>query len=327
MALKTVLKYLISLGLASALLWFVLKNIDLEQLWLNIKNANYFWVFLSGLMALTAHWSRAYRWKLMLEPIGYKPSALKTTVAVLIGYITNLVLPRAGEFARSASLKELDEVPFEKSFGAVVTERIIDVLVLLILIGVNLLLEFDRIGSMFKEMIGEKVTQPYLLLLAPLVLIIVGLLALKWIKNNDAKLSEIAIYSKLKKLVLGLWSGITAIKNLKNPLAFIAHTVLIWSLYYLMTWFLCFALPQTADLSPLAALTILVMGTIGMAAPTIGGIGSYHYLVGKIVSLYGLNAQDGITLATFLHTMQGIIFVIIFGLGAFLISFFIKKQK
>src|SRR5690606_3891487 len=100
----------ISVGLAGGLLWFVLKGIDLRILWETIQNADYKWVFLSAILALTAHWSRAYRWKLMIQPMGYNPSGFRSTVAVLIGYVTNLVLPRAGEFARSASLQDLEKV-------------------------------------------------------------------------------------------------------------------------------------------------------------------------------------------------------------------------
>ncbi len=327
MNIKNILKYFISVSIAGFLLWFVLKGIDKDKLWETIKNANYFWVALSAVMAILAHWSRAYRWKLMLQPLGYDPSAFKSTIAVLIGYVTNLVLPRAGEFARSASLKDLEDIPFEKSFGAVVAERVIDVFVLLFLICLNLILEFDRLKEFFIDLVGDKIGNPSVIIGVLAFLTLGAFLAWKWILRNDAILEgKFALYGKIKKVVLGLWSGFTSIKDLKNPKAFIGHTILIWTLYYFMTYFLCFAIPQTADISPLAGLTILVMGTIGMAAPTIGGIGSYHFLVGKIVSLYGLNPQDGITLATFLHTMQGIIFVLIFGLTALAISFFIKRK-
>ncbi len=326
MNIKNLLKFGVSLGLAALLLWYVLKGIDLNILWENVKNANYFWVVIAGLIALVAHWSRAYRWKLMLQPMGYDPSAFRSTIAVLIGYVTNLVLPRAGEFARSASLQDLEKVPFEKSFGAVVAERLIDVFVLLFLIVLNLSLEFTRLKDFFFDLIGDKVSNPSLLIGGLVGVTIVFGLFFLWVRKNDQKLQRFGFYAKIKKLVTGLWEGFTSVRNLKNPKAFIAHTLLIWTMYYLMTWFLCFSMPQTAELGPLAGLTMLVMGTIGMAAPTVGGIGSYHFLVGKIVALYGLNAQDGITLATFMHTMQGIIFVIIFGLTALAISFFIRKK-
>lgn len=318
--MKKVLTYLISLLIAGGLLWYVFKDIDLNTLLAKFSEADYRWVALAAVLALVAHWSRGYRWKLMLQPIGYNPSVYKTTLAVLIGYVVNLVLPRAGEFARCGSLQRLEGIPFEKSFGAVIAERLIDVLVLLLLISVNLLLEFDRISGFFLELIGDKFNNP--LLLGGIAVGGIGAVLLGYFlyKKKKDQLIQSAFYQKISGVLAGLWIGFTSIRNLKNPGAFIGHTVLIWVMYYLMTYVLCFALPETAGLSPLAGLTILVMGTIGMAAPTVGGIGSYHFLVGKIVALYGLSAQTGITLATFLHSMIGLLFVLIFGLIAFLLT-------
>lgn len=323
--MKKVLQYLISLTIAGGLLWFVFKDVDIDALFATFSKADYRWVALSGALALVAHWSRAYRWKLMLQPIGYNPSAYKTMLAVLIGYVVNLVLPRAGELARCGSLQKLEGVPFEKSFGAVVAERLVDVLILLLLIGLNLLLEFDRISGFFFELIGNKFDNTALLAGIAFAGISLILLAVFLFRKYKSKIEQLAFYQKVSSVVSGLWSGFTSIRNLKNPTAFIGHTVLIWVMYYSMTYALCFALPETASLSPLAGLTILVMGTIGMAAPTIGGIGSYHFLVGKIVALYGINAQIGITLATFLHSMMGVLFVLIFGLIAFILTFTVQK--
>ncbi|MDP5139954.1 MAG: flippase-like domain-containing protein [Spirosomaceae bacterium] len=323
--MKKVLQYLISLTIAGGLLWFVFKDVDIDALFATFSKADYRWVALSGALALVAHWSRAYRWKLMLQPIGYNPSAYKTMLAVLIGYVVNLVLPRAGELARCGSLQKLEGVPFEKSFGAVVAERLVDVLILLLLIGLNLLLEFDRISGFFFELIGDKFDNTALLAGIAFAGFSLILLAVFLFRKYKSKIEQLAFYQKVSSVVSGLWSGFTSIRNLKNPTAFIGHTVLIWVMYYSMTYALCFALPETASLSPLAGLTILVMGTIGMAAPTIGGIGSYHFLVSKIVALYGINAQIGITLATFLHSMMGVLFVLIFGLIAFILTFTVQK--
>lgn len=323
--MKKALQYLISLAIAGGLLWFVFKDVDIYALFSKFSEADYRWVALSGLLALVAHWSRAYRWKLMLQPIGYNPSAYRTLLAVLIGYAANLVLPRAGELARCGSLQKLEGVPFEKSFGAVVAERLVDVLVLLLLIGVNLLLEFDRISGFFFELVGGKLNNTALLGGIAAVGILLIVLAVWVYRKNKNKIEQLPFYQKISGVVGGLWSGFTSIRNLKNPTAFIGHTVLIWVMYYSMTYALCFALPETSGLSPLAGLTILVMGTIGMAAPTIGGIGSYHFLVGKIVALYGISAQIGITLATFLHSMMGVLFVLFFGLIAFILTFTVKK--
>jgi uncharacterized protein (TIRG00374 family) len=325
--MKKTLQYLISLTVAAVLLWFTFKNIDLYALWEKIKQADYRWVMLSAIMALVAHWSRAYRWVLMLEPMGYKPSVFRTMLAVLMGYGANLIFPRAGEVARCGTLQKLENIPFEKSFGAVIAERIFDVLILLLLILVNFILEFDRLKAIFFNFFGEKFKNP-LAILPYAFIAIMGLGIIYFLfKKYQEKISQSAVYQKIMKIILGFSEGFLSIRKLKNPSAFIFHTVLIWAMYFIMTYVLCFALPETANLSPLAALSILVMGSIGMAAPTQGGIGSYHFLVGSIVVLYGLSEQDGITLATFLHAIQGMFFVAIFGIIAFLITLILPKKE
>ena len=325
--MKKALQYLISLTVAAVLVWFTFKDIDLNTLWEKIKQADYRWVALSAMLALVAHWSRAYRWVLMLEPMGYKPSVFRTTLAVLVGYGANLLFPRAGEVARCGTLNKLENIPFEKSFGAVIAERLIDVLVLLVLIFINFILEFDRLKDVFFKFFGEKFKNP--LLLGVYAFFGISLIALTYylIKKNQEKISQSPFYQKISKIIGGFASGFMSVKNLKNPAAFVFHTILIWTMYFIMTYVLCFALPETDNLSPLAALSIFVMGSIGMAAPTQGGIGSYHFLVGSIVVLYGLSEQDGITLATFLHAMQGMVFVAVFGIIAFLLTIVLPKKS
>lgn len=325
--MKKALQYLISLTVAAVLVWFTFKDIDLNTLWEKIKQADYRWVALSAVLALVAHWSRAYRWVLMLEPMGYRPSVFRTTLAVLVGYGANLIFPRAGEVARCGTLNKLEDIPFEKSFGSVIAERLIDVLVLLILIFLNLILEFDRLKEVFLNFFGEKFKNP--LLLGSYALVGVSLLVAAYFlfKKNQAKIEQNAFYQKIAKIIGGFASGFLSVRNLKNPAAFLFHTALIWVMYFIMTYVLFFALPETANLSPIAALTIFVMGTIGMAAPTQGGIGSYHFLVGSIVVLYGLSQQDGITLATFLHAMQGMVFVALFGIIAFVLTLILPKKE
>jgi len=318
--LKRILKYILPIGLGSGLLYWVFKDIDLISTIQNFKDANYFYVALALFVAFAAHASRAYRWNLMLEPMGFKASLKNTTIAVLLGYITNLILPRAGELARSASLLKSESIPFEKSFGAVIAERVIDVLILGLLVLLNLALEFQRVRGLIDELIGDKFKNPSFLF----IILIFGfvLLALLFysFRKYKTKLLNYTMINKIWRIFEGLLSGFGSVLKLKNPWLFVFHTLLIWSLYFLSTFLLCKSVPIGDNLSFLSVLTILVMGSIGMAAPTLGGIGSYHFLVGKIVVLYGLNAEEGINLATFLHTMHGIVFVVILGFLAFIWS-------
>jgi glycosyltransferase 2 family protein len=329
--MKNTIKYTLSLALAGTLLWFVFRNIDTAAMLETFKKANYTWIFVSGILTLLAHWSRAYRWKLMLEPLGYQVSTFRTTLAVLLGYFANLVFPRLGEVTRCGSLQKLEGVPFEKSFGAVIAERIVDVLVLLVLLMLNFFLEFDRLKSFFLDLFFSKVeggnTNKIYLLLGLGTSIMLGLAFVFFNKTLRHKIEESAIFQKIGGMAKGFWSGFMSIKNLKNPLAFVFHTVFIWVMYYFMTYTLFFAIPETANLSMTAGLTVLVVGAIGIAAPTQGGIGAYHLLVGNVLLLYGLSKQTGYTLATFLHTAQSILIVTVLGTTAFIITTFLKNKE
>lgn len=325
--MKKALKYVLPIALAGGLLYWTFKGLDFQTILSSFKEANYFLVALGGVVAFLAHASRGIRWGIMLKPLGYKINNANATAAVLIGYITNLVFPRAGEVARSAALQKTDNVPFEKSFGAVIAERVIDVFMLFFLLILNLLLEFSRIKDLVVELIGGKLPSAFSVLIM-VILFFIFIVASIWsFKKFKDKLLSIAIFNKIYKVVLGLWDGFSSIFKLEQPLLFIAHTFFIWGMYFLSTYLLCKAFPIGENISYLATLTIVVMGSIGMAAPTLGGIGSYHFLVGKIVVLYGLSAEDGIALATFLHSMQGLLYVVLLGLGAMIYSFIVSKKE
>jgi glycosyltransferase 2 family protein len=322
--LKKALKYILPIGLGLALLNWVFKDIDLLVTLQSFKDANYLLVFFAANLALMAHISRAARWKIMLEPMGYNPSLKNTSIAVLIGYLTNLVFPRAGELARSASLQKSENVPFDKSFGAVIAERIIDVLILGVLVLINLFLEFGRIQLLFVDLFGNQNPTKLLAIVGGLILL--GVLSLVIFQKNKERFLKIGLIKKIFDFTEGLRSGLLSVLKIEKSAQFFVHTIFIWAMYYASTYLLCKSVSLGDTLSFLSVLTILVMGSIGMAVPTIGGIGSYHLLVGKIVALYGLSNQDGISLATFLHTMTGILFILVFGLIAFIMSFLSTKK-
>ena len=316
-----VISYLIPLVLGLGLLHWVFNEIDLQKTFLDFQNANYLLVGAGALLALLSHVFRAARWTLMLKPLGYTPSVYHATLAVLIGYLTNLLFPRAGEVARAVSLQKSENVPFDKAFGAVIAERVTDVLVLLVLVVVNLTLEYERILHLFHELapdFGKGWTIPVVLFCFFIFLFLL-------FRFRD-KLLNLPVIYRFRSFFEGLKEGFMSVVNLEKPGLFVLQSFVIWILYYVSSMLLCYSLQIGASLSPLAVLTILVMGTIGMAVPTMGGIGSYHLLVGKIVILYGLTNQDGVSLATFLHTLNGILFVILFGVIALVLSTFGRSR-
>jgi uncharacterized membrane protein YbhN (UPF0104 family) len=326
MNFKNILKYLISLAIAGGLLWFTFtqSNLDAGDLWAKIKGADFRWVMASAVLTIIAHWSRAERWRILLEPVvPRRPNSIDALVSVLIGYLANLALPRAGEVARCGTLYRLSAgsgtpVPVNVSFGTVVAERLFDVLMLLILLAATFVLEFDRLSQFFMDFFGNKVDGQGTGSGGSGVLLLIGagglgLAALAWFLYGRYRdvLSQNPLYQKVMGFTKGLVEGLLSVRKLRRPGAFIFHTVLIWTMYYLMSYTLFFAMPATAGLGPLAGLTILVVGSLGMAAPTPGGIGSFHLLVGQVALLYGLTSQDGQVLATFIHGVSTLAIIIL----------------
>ena len=331
--MKNFLRYAISLALAGGLLWLVFKDMDLASMMGRFREADWRWIALSCTLVLLAHITRAWRWQMLLEPLGHRPSLFDATTSVLTGYFANYIIPRMGEVTRCGTLYKLEKVPVNLSFGTVVAERVFDVLTLLVLIALNFLLEFDRLSAFFMDFFGSKVSDgepqgtPILMIaFAGLVLVVVvGVLFIITNKSLREKLLQNAIILKIAAFLKGMLEGILSIRKLRSPGLFIFSTLLIWVFYYLISYVLFFSIPETSSLGPLAGLTILVIGAIGMTAPTQGGIGAYHLLVGNVMILYGLTQKDGITLATFVHGTQ-MLFMLAIGALAFLVVL-LKNRK
>lgn len=337
MNLKNILKYVISLAIAGGLLWFTFQqsHLDAADLWRKIRSADYRWILVSAILTLVAHWSRAERWRTLLEPVvPQRPTSLDATVSVLTGYLANMALPRAGEVARCGTLYRLSGVPVNVSFGTVVAERLFDVLMLLILLGATFVLEFDRLSQFFLEFLGAKLpngsapagpSSSMLLMLAGAIVLGLGLLGWFLFNRYREALGNHPVYQKIHGFATGLLEGLLSVRKLRRPGVFLFHTLLIWTMYYLMSYTLFFAMPATQNLGPLAGLTILVVGSLGMAAPTPGGIGSFHLLVGQVALLYGLTSQDGQVLATFIHGTSTLM-IIILGVSS-LVIVLLRRNK
>lgn len=324
--MKKYARYLISFLLAAGLLWFVFKDIDLKSMADRLSSADWRWLALSAFLTLLAHFFRAWRWEMLLRPLGMPVSVYSSYISLLTGYFANYILPRMGEVTRCATLYRMEEVPVNKSLGTVIADRIFDLMVLAILLVVNFLLEVDRLSAFFLDLFGNKAgegensLQWIYYLLGGGFLLFAALVLYLW-KNPPVreKLMRIGLVSKIVDFAQGMLSGLLSVRKLDNPILFIVATVGIWGCYYFSSFVLFFCIPETSHLGVLAGLTVLVIGAVGMSAPTQGGIGAYHLLVGNVMVLYGLSQQDGITLATFIHGSQMILMIIV-GAIAFLLA-------
>lgn len=332
-SVRQVLQYTVSLILAVALLGYVLNAIHPGEMLSRFRQADYRWIVLSGLLSVVAYWSRAKRWCLLIEPLGYRPRVFHSFIALMSGYFVNMFLPRVGEVTRCGVLHKLDKVPVNVSFGTVVAERIFDVLMLFILLCFTFLLEFQRLGGFLTELLQSRFewvskilhdTPTVLALVLSVTLFAATIVYLLF--RYRRRLAKIRLVQKIAAFLKGMGKGLISVRKLKNPIPFFFHTGLIWVMYYFMSYVLFFAMPQTAGLGIRAGFTILIMGGLGMSAPVQGGFGTFHILVGNALVLYGLSQQDGLILATFMHTSQTL-FTLLIGSIGLLIGLFIQRKK
>ena len=310
--LYSVIKYAISIVLSAVLLFLVFKKVDFSTFYEKSKEVNFGWVLVSILLSIFAFLARAFRWNILLEPLGKKLQTQRTFLAVMVGYLTNLALPRAGEITRCGVLNKNDQVPFSYSFGSVFTERIIDLLFLMLLMLLSLTIEVDFIANMVKNSLNYiNISTEFIIILIILFVFIVIFVIKK--KNKFSGF--------LKKFI----EGILSLRHIKRPYSFIASTIFIWIMYFLMTYVIVFSLPETAHLGIGVGFMLLVVGAIAIILPVQGGFGTYHVMLASTLILYGINDNTSIFLATLLHTSQ-VITIVLLGTIALIISFQIRKN-
>ncbi|WP_348746253.1 lysylphosphatidylglycerol synthase transmembrane domain-containing protein [Tenacibaculum sp. 190524A02b] len=313
MDIKKVLKTILPLILGGFLVWFSLSKISIETLLQYFKNANYWWIALGLFFGILSHLSRAYRWKYLLEPMGYKPDFGNSTMAVLVAYLVNYAVPRAGEVSRAAVMTNYENIPFEKGFGTIVAERIADLLMMLLIICITLFVQFEFISQLLTQNFSiEKIA------ILLLVLIVGFLLFSRYVKKAKS-----GIGLKIKTFISGLVEGATSIFKMKNKWAFIFHTVFIWSMYVAMFWA---TIPAIENLNvPFGAVLIgFIAGGFSIAA-TNGGIGLYPIAVAGAFALFNIPEEPANAFGWIMWTAQTAMIIVFGGLAFLLLPIYNKK--
>ena len=315
------LKFSLPLLLGLVLLFYAFKNVQLDDFLSKLNLTRYGWIIGSMLLSLVAYVSRAYRWQLLLKAADQKVSTFRLTLAVFVGYLANLAFPRLGEVIRCAVLKKTNQIPVSLSIGTVVTERIIDSLVLLFFLVVALFLEFDLIVTYFENIFSTYNIPVNGILYAVLISMMICSVLVLVISRTHTPVSQ-----RIKKMALEVLKGILTIKSIQKKYLFLITTMVMWLTYFLMSYMIFFALEETSSLSLTAGFMLLVSGGIALALPVQGGIGTYHAMIAMMLGLYGIENTTGLFLATLLHSSQ-ILSVVIFGGISLVITLGIEKKN
>lgn len=308
-----------------ALLVLAFKGQDVNQLISDLKRADYKWVLASVVACFVAHIVRAIRWRMMIASLGHgTPTLLNTCYAVFVGYMANLAFPRMGEVSRCGVINKTDKIPIIKLIGTVIVERIVDLLMLIIVVALGIMLQFDLLTDFLYNNIMAKMNSGTVnltvLILAVLILVLaIGFFYLLMKKKNWG------IRNRIYILYIEMKSGILSIKDLKNKSAFIFCSVFIWTLYGLSIYLCFFALTSTSSLGLLASLSVLVFSSLGMIVPVQGGIGAFHFMVSEGLMVYDILKSEGLAYALLLHSIQTLLVIIAGAISVILLM--IKSSK
>ncbi|HTX89198.1 MAG TPA: lysylphosphatidylglycerol synthase transmembrane domain-containing protein [Bacteroidales bacterium] len=323
----TFLKFLFFLGLGITIIWLSLKNLtpsERGQILHSFRIAQYNWVVLAIVLGIFSHILRSLRWRIFLEPMGYQPSVKNTFYAVMIGYFANLAFPRLGEVTRCGILARYEKIPFQKSFGTVITERAIDMMMFFLLFVVMILTQIGTIRNyldtkVYPQIMG-KFSNPAsyrLLLLAILGVLLILVTAFILLRKQIA---HTRIYQQIRNIVLGFWEGLKSLGQIRKPVWFVLYTLSIWLLYFLMLYVCFFCFEGTSFLSVGAGLSALVLGSIGIMI-TPGGIGLYPAIVQETLLLYGVLKPTGLALGWIAWTAQTAMILVVGGIALLLLTF------
>lgn len=313
--LTTLIPLLIGIGIIYYQFTTLTQN-EIENIKSSFKKADYFYIYVSLIIACIGFWSRAYRWKYALHHLGYKTKFSNNFFTVCVSYLVNLTVPRSGEISRAVLLKKYEDVPFDKAFGTIVAERIVDLLIFFLFVAIGFVSQFEKI---YKFLLSKNVSLGSLVLAGIFGFILFIIFILIWIY------AEWKIILKLKNKLSGLIEGMSVIFTMKKKWKYLLHSFFIWFTYLIMFYVAIFALPETSKIS----FDIVVMGFIfGSLAIgfTNGGLGAYPFSIALIFSLYGISKDAGIAFGWLVWASQTVL-TILLGIISYILLPVLNRHK
>lgn len=321
--IKRGIQLILPLLIAVGIFYFLYKDVEKETILSALQETNLFWLGASLLIGLVGYILRAWRWKLLIAT--REAFSVKTTPvfwALMLGYLINLLVPRAGELARCGAVNRSYPIPTGKLIGTVVMERTIDMAFMLLMI----MLAFFTQGAVFLDIFGTLVSVPAISLFVqryfPLAMVIfIGMIVVLYL--GYVRFKNHQLVGKIRQFLRQFVSGIETVYQMKNQWRFWIASVVIWLIYFLMMYWIALAMPATNSLSVGSVLMVLVMGSIGMVAPVQGGIGTFHAMVAFILLFYGISEEQGKIFAMVVHASQMLTILVLGGIG---LLYFLPKK-
>lgn len=314
---RSIIQFVVLLGIGVLLIWLSVRKItpqEKKEIVTAFQTADYVWVMAGILISFFSHFLRAYRWNYLLKPVGQRVNLLNATCHVLVGYLANYGIPRMGEISRCSLAARYDQVPFEVGFGTVITERIIDFLLFLVIFFITLAVQFTSLIGLANQLIFDPLKIRLVLLaqrpvqlavVLAFALLLVG--ALVYFRKKFSGLFK----GKFGGIVKGMGEGLGSIRNMQHPWRFVALSLAIWLCYFYSLYVCFFALKGTSHLGQGECLVLLLFGTFGvMFSP--GGLGAYPAIVGGILLYtYHVDSASAFAFPWLAWTSQFVLIVVL----------------
>jgi len=314
---KINLKNLLPIFIGVFCIYYSFKDISFSEFKEYFTKINYLWVFVGIFLGALSHISRSYRWKFLIEPLGYKLGFINSVLTVFSAYLINYTIPRAGDIARGTMISKYENIPFEKAIGTIVAERAVDVISILVIILIGLIIEFDKISNKLKDFLEQSDFST--LLWSSLILLFI-------VTTLYVIIKRFKFYKKIKQFLTGLIDGITIIFRMKKRNQFIFHSVFIWVMYVLMFYFTSKAFVGLNQVSFFELMISFTLAALSIMFSN-GGIGIYPLAVEESLGWYGVQSTIGLAFGWVMWLSQTLMVVIFGGLSLFILPFINRSNS
>lgn len=314
---KINLKNLLPIFIGLFCIYYSFKDISFSEFKEYFTKINYFWVFIGIFIGALSHVSRSYRWRFLIEPLGYKLGFINSVLTVFSAYLINYTIPRAGDIARGTMISKYENIPFEKAIGTIVAERAVDLISIFVIIMIGLIIEFDKISNKLTYFLEQSDFSTLLWSSLILLFIVASLYII---------IKRFKFYKKIKLFLSGMIDGITIIFRMKKRNQFIFHSVFIWIMYVLMFYFTSKAFVGLNQVSFFELMISFTLAALSIMFSN-GGIGIYPLAVEESLGWYGVQSTIGLAFGWVMWLSQTLMVVIFGGLSLFILPFINRSNS
>ena len=315
--LKSYIKILLPISIGIFCIFFSFRNISFTDFTKYFYEINYLWVFVGIFLGALSHISRSYRWKYLIEPLGYKLGFINSVLAVFSAYLINYTIPRAGDIARATMISKYEKIPLDKTLGTIVAERAVDVICILTIIATGLIFEFNRISEKLISLIENTEISVVIIYVGVIILIL-------FVSNRVLRKSK--YYKSILNFFSGIIEGLTIIFKMEKRVPFILHSIFIWLMYILMFWATSMAFFELHEVAFYQFMISFTLAAISIMLSN-GGIGIYPLAVEESLGWYGVQSTTGLAFGWVSWLSQTMMVIIFGGLSLFILPFINRNSK